>query len=138
MVVYLDSSALVKRYINEKGSDRIVEIGREANEIVMSVLCVPEVLSAGNRLKREAKIKLEHYMTIKNELSEDIREATLIDITNEIIQTAIHCLEQNVLRTLDALHIATAIVYKCDLFVTSDSRQEEAALLMGLRVESLT
>jgi len=138
VVVYLDSSALVKRYINEKGSDRIVEIGREANEIVMSVLCVPEVLSAGNRLKREAKIKLEHYMTIKNELSEDIREATLIDITNEIIQTAIHCLEQNVLRTLDALHIATAIVYKCDLFVTSDSRQEEAALLMGLRVESLT
>ncbi len=137
MIVYMDSSALAKRYVREEGSDRVLELTREATEIVLDVLCVPEVLSGCNRLRRETRISFEQYLMIKAELTEDVREATVIDLGNDVVATAIRCLEESSVRTLDALHVAAAATYACDLFVTGDKRQMEAARLMGLAVEFL-
>ena len=40
MRLFLDSSALAKRYVLENGSDRVVELCREADEVVLSSLLV--------------------------------------------------------------------------------------------------
>lgn len=137
MKFFIDSSALVKRYIEEPGSERMTELMKKAGDVAVSIACVPEVLSACNRLVREKKINSEQYEWIKNEFLLDIGEFVVIDITNEVIIRSILCLEKGALRSLDALHIASAIEYKCSLFVTGDRRQEEVAVAMGLKTEIL-
>jgi uncharacterized protein len=133
--IFIDSSAIVKRYIDEPGSARIAEICKKNSEIAVCVICVTEVLSACNRLVRENKITAEQYKWIKNEFLLDIAEFYVIDLTNEVIGRSISCLEKGVMRSLDALHIAAALELKCGLFLTGDYRQRDLALIMGLNVE---
>ena len=49
MRIALDSSALAKRYVSESGTPRVLELCAQATEVVVSVLCVPEILSGLNR-----------------------------------------------------------------------------------------
>lgn len=137
MKVFIDSSALVKRYIEEPGSDRVGELIGKAKEVAVCIVCVTEVLSACNRLVREKKINSEQYEWIKKEFLLDMGECIMIDITNEVIIRSIQCLEKGALRSLDALHVASAIEYKCGLFVTADQRQMNIAGAMKLKVEAV-
>lgn len=108
---------------------------QDADEISVCIVCVPEVISACNRLVREQKIDTAQYKWIKKEFLLDVGEFTVIDCTNEVIGTSIRCLEKGALRSLDALHIASAMEYQCDVFATGDARQKKIAVTMGLKVE---
>jgi predicted nucleic acid-binding protein len=46
---FFDSSAFAKRYIEESGSQNVDALCQEAGEVGLSVLCVPEIVSALNR-----------------------------------------------------------------------------------------
>jgi hypothetical protein len=59
--VFLDSSALAKRYIEEKGSDQVQAILSSASALAVSVICVPEIVSALCRRRRERKLSTEEY-----------------------------------------------------------------------------
>lgn len=135
MKVFLDSSAIAKRYIAESGTERVAEICLKAKEIAVCIVCITEVLSACNRLLREKKISNEQYKWIKNEFLLDMGEFAAIDLTNDVILRSIQCLEKGALRSLDAFHIASALEYKPGLFVTGDVHQKNIAAKMGLKVE---
>jgi len=135
MKLFLDSSALVKRYINEPGTDRVNELCSLAGDVAVCILCVAEVISASNRLLRERTITRPQYRRIKKEFFSDIGETTVIDLTNAVLNHSIRCMEKSPVRSLDALHIAAAVEYGCDIFVTGDRRQKDAAASMKLTVE---
>jgi len=135
MRLYLDSSALVKRYIYEAGSDKVAERCAEASEVVLSVVTVPEIISALNRLRRENKISFSQYDELKKTLILDMKEALLVNLSGSVIQKSIICTEQHPLRALDSIHIASALAAAADLFISADIRQCEAAEKMGLVVE---
>ena len=132
MKVVIDSSALVKRYIEEPGSKALEEILKDASELGLSIILTPEVISAFNRLMREGRISTEEYDLIKQALLEDVRDATVLQITPEVIAHAVILLEKNVLRSLDALHVACALAWRTELFITADKRQMQAAINAGL------
>jgi predicted nucleic acid-binding protein len=50
MRTFFDTSAFVKRYVEEPGSERVMEICREAEHLVLSLICLPEMVSTLNRL----------------------------------------------------------------------------------------
>ncbi|MDQ7825118.1 MAG: type II toxin-antitoxin system VapC family toxin [Candidatus Eremiobacteraeota bacterium] len=133
--LFLDSSALAKRYVKESGTERVLALLSNADEVLLSVLAVPELISAFNRLRREKKISHGQYLSLKNSLAADIPQATLIDISTAVIECAVRSLEEAPLRTLDALHIGSAIISSADLFVSADARQCESAEAMHLKVE---
>lgn len=132
MRAFFDTSAFVKRYIEEPGSERVMEICREAEHLVLSLLCLPEMISTLNRLVREGKLSCGQYQHIKDLILEDFEDVEVCHITTEVITEAIGCLEKNPLRAMDALHLGCALVVRPDLFVSSDRRQIEAALSEGL------
>ena len=66
-------------------------------------------------------------------LSQDVRDAVIINLTPDIIRSSIEVLEAVPVRTMDALHIACALAWEADLFSTSDRRQHTAAKTMGLK-----
>jgi uncharacterized protein len=135
--VFLDSSALAKRYIEEKGSDRVEAILSSASGLAVSVLCVPEIVSALCRRRRERKLSTEEYRNAKASVLSDLDDATLIGITEEVVAQAVALLERFPLRSADALHVACAAEWSTDLFVSADDRQCRAARAHGLKVEAI-
>ena len=137
MNVFFDSSALAKRYVEEKGSDRVEAILGSAAALAVSVICVPEVASALCRLRREHRLSKNQYADAKTALLLDIEDATVIGMTEQVIAQAIELLERWPLRSADALHVSCAAQWSAELFVSADDRQCKAARAYGLRVEQL-
>lgn len=137
MRVFFDSSALVKRYVPERGSDAVLSLCEEASELGLSVICYPEILSALCRLRREKHIGGSEYVAAKREIAQDLQDATLCNITEITVLQTILLLEENALRAMDAFHIAAALEWKADLFASSDTHQIKAAKKAGLTVHSV-
>lgn len=137
MRLFLDSSALAKRYISERGTERVVNLCREAEEVVVCIICAPELISAFQRLLRERKLSTRQYRSLKKNLAADLTQATIVRLTEAVLSRTVETLEKNTARTLDAIHIASAFEASCDLLLSADQRQCEAARKMGLEVEEL-
>ena len=65
MRVFFDTSAFVKRYIEEPGTDKVTEICTQADVLVLSVICLPEMISTLNRLVREGRLAPHDYRKIR-------------------------------------------------------------------------
>ncbi len=137
MKLYLDASALAKRYLLESGSETVLNRCRQADEVLSSAVCVPEIASVFQRWKREKKLTGDLYHLLKGEFASDIEQATLVEPNADILREAVFCIEKTGLKTLDAIHLASAIKTGCDLFLSADIQQQKAARLMGLRVEEI-
>lgn len=135
MKMFFDASAFAKRYVEEHGSQQADELCQEATELVLSVICVPEIISALNRRLREKNLSRREYKTIKERLSADIGDIEIINLTPEVLATATKLLEAHPLRSMDALHVACALEWGVDLFVSSDKRQTTAAGKAGLKIK---
>ena len=136
MRVFFDSSAFVKRYIQEAGTEEIVAWCDRATEIVLAGIALPEIISAFCRLRRESRIDNTQYRQLKTLLFADIEDAAICDLTPLVIARTITALEASGLRGMDAIHIGSALIMQADVFITADERQMEAALRAGLRVNA--
>ncbi len=133
MRTYFDSSSFAKRYIEEAGSQTIDEICRQTTELGLGIICVPEIISALNRRLREKALSRRAYQTTKRSLAHDLRDAVIVNLTSSVISSCTTVLELNQIRAMDALHIACALEWEADLFVSSDKRQIRAARKAGLQ-----
>lgn len=137
MLVFFDSSAFVKRYIREPGTDEVLDWCDRATEIGLSGIVLPEIISAFCRLRRESLVSSEQYRLLKSSLLADIEDATLCDLAPTVMAQTVLALENNTLRAMDAIHIGSAVILKTDVFISADRRQCEAAVQIGLQVVSL-
>lgn len=126
MALYLDTSALVKLVIKERESEDLRQfVGRR--EIVSNQLARTELLRTVARNEPDSVDAAEIL----------ISGVTLVNVTRRLTSYAAWVPPQ-ALRTLDALHVATAAAMQADLdaLVTYDRRMVEAGRLAGLRVAS--
>lgn len=132
--VFLDSSALVKRYIREAGTDEVLAQCDRGTELAVAVIAVPEVVSAFRRLVREGRVDEAQHAALKADLGADLADAILCETSPQVVQRAIDALEAHPLRAMDALHVAAALVGAADVFISADARQCAAAAALGLAV----
>ncbi len=137
MRVFFDTSAFVKRYVSEDGTEAVLGWCDRATEIGLSGIALPEIVSAFCRLKREEKITDTQYRQLKSLLLADIEDAAICDVNPLVLAQAVSCLEANVLRGMDAIHIGSAVALQADVFISADKRQRDAAMRAGLRVEAV-
>lgn len=137
MRVFFDSSAFVKRYISETGTDAVLAWCDQATEIGLSGIALPEIVSAFCRLHRETRITEAQYRQLKSLLLADIEDAAICDLTPAVLAQAVSSLETNILRGMDAIHIGSALALNADVFVSADTRQIQAAARAGLRAETV-
>ena len=133
MKLAIDSSSFAKRYVQEVGSDKLDRLLESASELAFCVILVPEIVSGLNRRLREQVLTIADYRAVKKQLLDDVRDATVLQLTPSVISRSVKLLESNALRALDALHVACAFEWQADLFVTSDRRQFTAAENTGLQ-----
>lgn len=123
---YCDSSALVKLVLNEPESERLTDyVGRSV--IISSDLVRTEVYRAVVRVKPSRGADV---LTL-------LQQVDLIPLTAEVLDTAGRLAPPS-LRSLDAIHLASALLIREDLeaFVAYDVRLLDAAVALGLPVVS--
>lgn len=128
-LLYLDSSAIVKLVAREPESGALHALVSKGGDAVASALAAVEVQRAVRRLGGVESM-LERARSVLDRIA-------LIKIDDAILQTAAH-LEPTDLRSLDAIHLATALSVQEHLraFLVYDRRLGEAAEELGLNVES--
>ncbi len=137
MKTFFDSSAFAKRYLEEEGSSTVEQLCGEATALALSVICVPEIISALNRRVREGSLSQNQYQEAKACLSAAVADAAIVNPVPAVVADSIRVLETNAVRAMDALHIACAIQWDAELFVTSDERQLSAAKKAKLRTRKV-
>ncbi len=137
--VYLDSSAIVKRYLNEEGTDIVDSLFKEA-ENKSTVLCfsiwnIGEVIGVLDKNDRRRKIKFPKSVdNFVNELGRLDKSGSIktVEITLPLIFDASRILLKYKLYMADALQIVSCKEANCSDFYTADKRVHEAAVSEGL------
>ena len=121
--VYLDSSAIVKLVVAEQESEALRRFLKRRPNRVSSALARVEVVRAVRFQGDEARVRAQRAL-------ERIR---LLAIDDAVLCAAAD-LDQGVLRSLDAIHLASALAFGASLdeLVTYDSRMIQAAEVVGL------
>jgi predicted nucleic acid-binding protein len=135
--LFADSSALAKRYIADEKSEVFDKLLERSDSLAVSVLCLPEIISALCRRRRERFLTRSQYLAARTALEMDLADATTIAMIDEVLVGSISLLESYPLRASDAIQISSALVWRADLFASSDARQCAGAKAAGLEVVRL-
>ena len=132
-VLYLDSSAIAKLAFEEDGSDILAEY-IESCDVVSSDVALTEVTRTARRIASEIPANALGDLLEKTMIA--MEEMVLIMVETRTLVRA-GAIEGSFLRSIDAIHIATAQgLGDVDAFVTYDERQAAAARLAGFRTIS--
>lgn len=130
MTLYADSSALLKRYVEEADSELAVDLLASDPELVTGRHTVVEVRRNLARLLAPAAAT-----AARASLTEDLVAFAIIELDADTCELAATIAEQTGVRTLDALHLGAARRLGSTLtFLTFDVRQAQAARALGLVV----
>jgi len=140
--VYIDSSALAKIYLPEAESEPLEDFLRARQDLMISELCITEVVSAAARRKREGLLNAKQVKRIHDAMLADAESGYYrrLGITLRIHRDAERMLlstESVPLRALDALHIAIALSGPAERMITFDVRMASAAVVHGLQIVEL-
>jgi predicted nucleic acid-binding protein len=135
--LYCDTSALLKLYLTEPGSDAFNDLVEGRGDLLVSDLTVTEIVSALARrvrqghLGRDAARRVQH--AIVGRLDEGVYQR--VELTREVHRRAEHLLlslTATPLRAADALHLALAISARAASLASFDARLVAAARAVGL------
>ena len=141
-IVYVDSSALVKRYRNEVGSGRVSELLQRAEQLLIARLTMVEVSSALVRRARATGMEVNNLRTTLAAFDEDLaRSFDLIELDELVMERAVGVARQYGLRGADAIQLACVLLARNQMpseiiLLSSDTELNAAALLEGLKVEN--
>ena len=137
MWAYFDTSALVKRYVDEPGRREVQQLLRRHDCVTSAILPV-ELRSALRRRVAERTLDSSRVSEILKRVAGDRAYWTVIEVGTEVLSGAEALVSVHPLRTLDAIHVASAQLFAARLsisdliFVSADKRQTEVASAIGL------
>lgn len=133
MIVYVDSSALLKRVLREEHHrelrERVAELESGPYELTTSTLGWIEVT-------RALKAWAERTAGSPDDMdARALAGVSALPISYEVVSLARRIGPQT-LRSLDAIHCAAATVANASLLISYDDRMVEAAQMIGFATES--
>jgi uncharacterized protein len=108
LILYLDTSALVKLYAEEMGSELVRQGVRASDLIATSFMSYAETRSALARKSRGREISRATFTKCKREFDRDWLRLHRLPVDEPLVRKAGELAEEHALRALDALHLATA------------------------------
>ncbi len=131
MRLFADTSALLKRYLDEPGREQVLDALEAAEALVVSDLLVVEAHSALARRHRTGDLADEDYEGLCEDLLEDLEDIECVPVSLEILTRAVGLVERHPLRALDALQLASALESNVDSFLCADRTLAAVAALEG-------
>lgn len=137
MILYLDTSALLKRYFKEPHSTEVISRWKEAAEIVTSSVAYAETMATFYRKKREVDLGSKMFKRIINLFQRDWKGFIRVAVTDDLNEYMDKIFPYHQLRGFDAIHLASALIVHESvpenfLFACFDQRLLHAAKMAGL------
>jgi len=110
MILYLDTSALLKRYFKELGSTEIISKWKEATGIATSSVAYAETMASFYRKKREINMNGKVFATILNSFQRDWTSFIRLEVTDDLNESIDRIVANYALRGFDAIHLASALM----------------------------
>ena len=136
MIHYLDTSALVKRYVSEAGSASVRPLFR-TKDVATSRIAYAEIAATMARLARERALTEPARDAILARLDADFVAITIVEIRAALVHRVPSLVSRRPLRGYDAVHLACALALRervvAVTFWAADAGLVEAARAEGLR-----
>jgi predicted nucleic acid-binding protein len=112
MILYLDTSALLKKYFKEVGSTEVISRWKEAAGIVTCSVAYAEIMASIYRKKRELSINDNIFRTVISSFQGDWNSFICVGVTEELNEMIDKILATHPLRGFDAIHLASALTVR--------------------------
>ena len=137
MILYLDTSALLKKYFRETGSDEVISRWKDATGIVTSSVAYAEALASIHRKKRDVKFNNDIFQKIIHLFRRDWNSFIRVEVTDELNDWIDKMVSHYPLRGFDAIHLASCLMVNKRLsenllFACFDRKLARSAHLEGL------
>ena len=112
MIVYLDTSSLVKIYVEEEGSASVTKLISSSTASATSVIAYAESRAAFSRRMREGVFTKGEYRNLLLTFERDWINYMQVKVSQNLIQLAGNLAEKHALRGFDAIHLASALILR--------------------------
>ena len=137
MIVYLDASALVKRYIAERGSEETIALTADSDVTATSIVSRAEVAAAFAKAVRAGLVKDDVARNAQRRFAGDWPDLARVSLTEAVVERAERLAWEHGLRGYDAVQLASALAWQESIgeeimMATFDRQLWEAASRSGL------
>lgn len=137
MIVYLDTSSLVKLYVKEDDSYHVVNLIKDSEITATSLIAYTESRAAFARRFREKAFSPREYKRLVSFFNEDWENYFVVNVTKSLVLMAGDLSEKHGLRGFDAIHLSSAVRLHQELsspvtFSCADQRLQKASALEDL------
>jgi uncharacterized protein len=138
VIAYLDASALVKRYLVERGSRQTIALTDESDLIATSIVTRAEVAAALARAVRVGLVPEDRARNAQRSFAGDWPDLVRVPVTEALVERADALAWDHGLRGYDAVQLASAITWQEAvgteiLLATFDRQLWQAAPKAGLK-----
>jgi len=140
LILYLDTSAFIKLYVNEPGADIVRTAVAEAVQVYVHWIAYPEMRSALARLRRMGRQSAETFNGAKRDFEKDWQLVSAILPDERLLRRAGELAERLSLRGFDSVHLAAAESLRVGprteglRFASFDDRLNRAAADLGVQL----
>ena len=139
MILYLDTSTLVKLYVEEAGSPGVRRLAEQASQLASSLIAYAEMKAATGRKNRLGELSARLFAVVQQDFDRDWSSYMVVPVGDSLVRSAGELAQRHGLRALDAIHLASAVylaqrIGEPLVFSCADSALRTAAEGEDLRV----
>jgi predicted nucleic acid-binding protein len=137
-VIYFDTSALIKRFVEEKGSALVQSMVQSGEAVATAKIAYAEVFAGLTRKVREGNLAEAQYDLACRQFETDWHAYIRVELNDDLLFLARDLIRKHGFRGFDAVHLASALVLSGAIneevsFAAADRRLLRAAAAEGLR-----
>ena len=127
MRLFVDTSSLFKKYVEEPGSKVFEQLTVKASEIAVSPTTWIEMNSIIKRCLRDKRLTPEKAAWLGAEIKKDFTYFFLVVWNENLENKAVELIHRHALKAMDAIQLASGVLSEAEIFVTSDHHLHRAA-----------
>jgi uncharacterized protein len=131
-LTYFDTSALIKRFVVEKGSPEVRRLVDYEKTVATATVAYAEAYAGLTRRYRERGLSRRQYASACEQFETEWGAYVRVELHAEVLSAARSLIQRHGLRGVDGVHLASAVVLQRGLgeavtFVAADDRLLRAA-----------
>jgi predicted nucleic acid-binding protein len=138
MIVFCDTSALVKLYVQEEFSHEVRGLADKAKALAVSRISWAETMATLARRVRESPADAQVIETVRTRFRNDWSNLAIVEVTQGVVELAGDYADTFALRGYDSVQLASAQILKvvaseAFCFACFDTRLQKAASVLGMQ-----
>ena len=127
MRAFIDTSTLVKKYVQEPGSDTLEKLLSQIDEVIVAPIYLLELASSIHQKCKRNEMKSKQATWLFTEAKKDLLHFAMVNWNDNLVAEACRIIQRHGIRTLDSIQLSSGILSRADLFLTSDKTLYQAA-----------